>query len=70
MLEKTVLHNFGPGVLRRVLSVILCWCVGVRNNRPVPKIEKFDLCPDEAKALKGVELKATKQRLVMFGRVI
>jgi len=31
---------------------------------------KNDLCPDEAKALKGVELKATKQRLVMFGSVI
>lgn len=32
--------------------------------------QKFDLCPDEAKALKGVELKPAKQRLVMFGRVI
>jgi len=42
----------------------------VRNTSPILKIKKIDLCPDEAKALKGVELKATKQRLVMFGRVI
>lgn len=38
--------------------------------RSAPKIKKNDLCPDESKALKGVELKATKQRLVMFGSVI
>lgn len=31
---------------------------------------RFDLFPDEAKALKGVELKYMKQRLVMFERVI
>lgn len=69
------MHNFGPGVFlsqSSMTSPYVSWylCVGVRNNGPVPKIEKFDLCPDEAKALKGVELKATKQRLVMFGRVI
>lgn len=69
------MHNFGPGVFLSQSSTTSPYvsqylCVGVRNNGPVPKIEKFDLCPDEAKALKGVELKATKQRLVMFGRVI
>jgi len=42
------------------------------KHQPYPEgsENKIDLCPDEAKALKGVELKATKQRLVMFGRVI
>ena len=67
------MHNFGPGVFlsqSSMTSPYVSLCLGVRNNGPVPKIEKFDLCPDEAKALKGVELKATKQRLVMFGRVI
>lgn len=45
-----------------MMSLYVSWylCVGVRNNGFVLKIEKFDLCFDEVKVLKGVELKVIK----------